>query len=218
MLVVLVWAKSEGEDGEESQMAEQHQEYQWKTCPIWHTFLLGIKQNTCDCLELKLENYTSSPPSIAASFLYRLGSKSSGLWLCLCGCAVVGTPSHRCACFCLVHTRKSHSEWGKNYCIVPASFCRTGVCKHQKCPPAKWCNCFFLYSFNAVLYCIFLVMIKSMTFKWITVSLWVLKGLFEKKKKKFAAALQKTCELIWVPAYECCIKISKQTAAIAKNR
>lgn len=42
--------------------------------------------------------------------------------------------------------------------------------------------------------------------------------IWKKKKKKFAAALQKTCELIWVPAYECCIKISKQTAAIAKNR
>lgn len=43
-----------------------------------------------------------------------------------------------------------------------------------------------------------------MTIKWIPVSLWILKGFFrggKKKKRKNAAALQKTQELILVAAY-----------------
>lgn len=69
-------------------------------------------ENMCDCLVFRLESYTGSLPSAAASFFpCRLASMSLVLCLWLCECsAVLGTPSHQCAYVCLMHTYKSHIQ------------------------------------------------------------------------------------------------------------
>lgn len=99
--------------------------------------------NACDCLVLK--SWKAVPALyLQLQLVFVLGGASSILCLWLCECsAILGTLSHQCAYVVSCTHTKVTFEIGEKYYIVPASFCSSGICKHQKCPAAKWCNCFF---------------------------------------------------------------------------
>lgn len=183
----------------------------------------------CDCLTFRLDSYISSLCWAGPSSLRRLWILSSVLWPWFCeSSAALGTAFTTVLMFAsCTHTR--HIQNKEKNIVLFQSLSLVLDLQTAKMPSSKVVQLFFLHSFNAVLYCIFLVMIKSMAIKWITFSLWVLKGLFAGRKKVCYRSMEKkSCQLIWVAAYVAVVlkfqnnqplqlKIHKRDICVAKN-